>query len=326
VTFGNQLRSTSSTAHLVTVANTGNYAMTLTRAYIGGTDAGDYLIDPNTTSCSLTAGATLDAGQSCKVGIIFTPAATGTRTADLYFLNNTVTNMNTVQLNGYGTLPEPTFTITAPASGATETSGTAFTFSVSVTSSSGPKPTGTVTMLLNGTAITGSPATLNGSGVASLSVTSTTTGTNTLSAKYSGDSNYAADGPITETVTVDPTSARPRPTIAVKSSANPATLCSEVAFTVAVNGTGSEKPTGTVKLMKGTDLLGEASLDKGEAKIEHVSLKAGTNELTAHYDGDSRHEAATSSPFKQVVSASGLCASEANSGRARTDPGAPAAR
>ncbi|MGP8250792.1 MAG: choice-of-anchor D domain-containing protein, partial [Terracidiphilus sp.] len=184
--FGTQLRSTSSAAHLVTVANTGNSAMTLTRAYIGGTNTGDYKIDPNTTSCNLTAGATLAAGQSCKVGIIFTPAAAGTRSASLIFLDNTVTNMNTVGLAGTGTLPLPTFTITAPASSATETSGTAFTFSVSVTSS-GTQPTGTVTMLLNGTAISGSPATLNGSGVASLSVTSTKTGSNTLSATYNGD-------------------------------------------------------------------------------------------------------------------------------------------
>ncbi|MGP8252645.1 MAG: choice-of-anchor D domain-containing protein, partial [Terracidiphilus sp.] len=126
--FGNQLRSTSSTAHLVTVANTGNYSMVLTRAYIAGTNPGDFAIDPNTTSCNLTEGAALHNGESCKVGIIFTPAAAGTRSASLIFLDNTVTNMNTVGLAGTGTLPLPTFTITAPASAATETSGTAFTF------------------------------------------------------------------------------------------------------------------------------------------------------------------------------------------------------
>ncbi len=306
--FGAQLRNTSSAAHLVTVANTGNSAMTLTRAYITGTNAGDFAIDPNTTSCNLTANATLTQGESCKVGIIFTPAAAGFRTASLIFLDNTVTNMNTVGLAGTGTLPLPTFTITAPASSATETSGTAFTFSVSVTSS-GTQPTGTVTMLLNGTAISGSPATLNGSGVASLSVTSTKTGSNTLSATYNGDSNYSADGPITRTVTVNAEAVTKESKVTVDSSANPATVCSAVAFSVTVTGTGSEKPTGTVRLMDGAAMLGEATLIEGAARLPNLRLTAGTQELTANYSGDSTHEAAKSAPFKQLVVADTQCAS-----------------
>jgi len=274
---------------------------------LNGTDPGDFKIDPATTSCILTAGSVLNNGESCKVGIIFTPGAASGRTANLNFLDNTVNNINIVQLSGTGILPTPTFKITAPASGATETSGTPFTFSVSVTSTSGAQPTGTVKMLLNGTAITGSPATLNGSGVASLSVTSTTTGSNTLSATYSGDSNYAADGPITENVTVDAAAAKSGATVAVKSSANPATLCSEVAFSVSVTASGSQQPTGTVKLMKGTEMLGQASLDNGAANVEHVPLKVGTNVLTAQYDGDATHEAATSEPFRQLVSSGFAC-------------------
>ncbi len=306
--FGNQLRNTSSAAHLVTVANTGNDPMVLTRAYIAGTNPGDFAIDPNTTSCNLTANATLTQGDSCKVGIIFTPAAAGFRTASLIFLDNTVTNMNTVGLAGTGTLPLPTFTITAPASSATETSGTAFTFSVSVTSS-GTQPTGTVTMLLNGTAISGSPATLNGSGVASLSVTSTKTGSNTLSATYNGDSNYSADGPITRTVTVNAEAVTKESKVTVDSSANPATVCSAVAFSVTVTGTGSEKPTGTVRLMDGAAMLGEATLIEGAARLPNLRLTAGTQELTANYSGDSTHEAAKSAPFKQLVVADTQCAS-----------------
>ncbi len=324
--LGSQLRNTSGAARLVTVANTGNDSMVLTRAYIGGANPGDFAIDPNTTSCNLTANAVLNSGQSCKVGIIFTPSAAGARAASLIFLDNTVTNMNTVLLIGTGTLPSPTFTITAPSSGATETSGTPFTFSVSVTSSSGPQPTGTATMLLNGTAISGSPATLNSSGVASLSVTSTTTGTNTLSATYSGDSNYSADGPITRTVTVDAPAVTSKSKVAVTSSANPATACSAIAFSITVTGSGSEKPTGTVKLMKGTELLGEATLSKGAAKLPNIRLGAGTSKLTAHYNGDATHEAATSAPFKEMVSAGAGCAAEANRLRPINDTGELRAR
>ncbi len=308
VNFGSQFKGTSSPAHLVTLANTGNSAMTLTSYNFGGMNPGDFAMDPATTSCILTTGATLSAGQSCKVGVIFTPAASGARHGYLNFLDNTVTNMNTVYFSGTGTLPAPTFTITAPASGAMETSGTAFTFSVSVTSTSGPKPTGTVKMLLNGTAISGSPATLNGSAVASLSVTSTTTGTKTLSATYNGDANYAVAGPITRAFTIVAAASKPA-RVAVTSSANPATLCSAIAFSVAVTGTGNEMPSGAVTLMNGTELLGEASLVKGTASLKNIRLAAGTNELTANYLGDSTYEPAASAPFKQVVSASSSCVS-----------------
>ncbi|MGD0910259.1 MAG: Ig-like domain repeat protein [Terracidiphilus sp.] len=300
--FGAPLKGTSSTAHVVTVANTGNDPMVLTQAYISGTNPGDFAIDPDTTSCDLTAHSALVPGQSCKIGIIFTPAAGGARSGSLILLDNTVTSMNTVQFTGTGTLPTPTFSMTAPASAATETSGTAFTFSVSVTSSSGPQPTGKVTMLLNGAAISGSPVTLNGSGVASLSVASTTTGANTLSATYGGDTNYAADGPITRSITVNSAAVKIQPEVAVASSANPATACSAISFSFTVSGTSGETPTGTVKLMNGTDLIGNASLTNGAGTLPGVHLAAGTNVLTAQYSGDTTHESSTSSPFKQVVS------------------------
>jgi hypothetical protein len=260
------------------------------------------------------------------VGVIFTPAATGARSASLIFIDNTVTKMNTVQLAGTGTLPSPKFTITAPASGATETSGTAFTFSISVTSTSGPQPTGTVKMLLNGTAITGSPATLNGSGAASLSVTSTKTGSNTLSATYNGDSNYAATGPITENITVNAPAVKKQAKVTVVSSANPATACSAISFSVTVTGSGSEPPTGTVKLMNGTTLLGEALLHDGSARLPNLQLASGTNELVASYSGDSTYEAATSSPFKQLVSAGANCVPGPGTEQPLANPGYPRAR
>jgi hypothetical protein len=315
------VKSTAGSAHLVTVANTGNDSMVLTGATITGTNPGDFKIDPTTTSCILTEGSTLYSGQSCKVGVIFTPAALNSRTANLVFLNNTVTNMNTVQLSGFGVLPAPKFSITAPANNATETSGTAFTFSVSVTSSSGPQPTGTVTMLLNGTAVTGSPATLNGSGVASLSVTSTKTGSNTLSATYNGDSNYSAAGPNTHTITVNAPALKKQAKVALASSANPATACNAISFTVTVTGTGSEVPTGTVKLMNGAALLSEASLHDGSAVLPNLRLVSGTNQLTASYSGDSAYESATSSPLKQLVSGNVSCGSGSGTDHPLANPG-----
>ena len=106
--FPGQLKGSTSPAQMVTVANIGNNTLTLSNTVITGTNADDFAIDTNTTSCNLAAGATLLSGQSCKVGILFKPSAGGSRTASLVLLDNTVTNSNTVQLAGTGTLPPPT--------------------------------------------------------------------------------------------------------------------------------------------------------------------------------------------------------------------------
>ncbi len=297
--FGSQLRSSTSAAHLVTVANTGNSAMTLTNAVITGTNASDFSIDPTTTSCLLTPGSTLYSGQSCKIGILFKPAAAGGRSANLVLHDNTVTNSNTVQFYGSGTLPAPVFTITSPATSSSVKAGTAITFAVSVTSTTSPVPTGKVTMLLDGAAISGSPATLSSSGVASLSVVTSVTGTHTLSATYAGDTNYAAAGPITRTYTV--TAAAAVTKVTLSSTANPVQRCNRVTFSILVAGQGAEKPTGKVELRKGSTVLASAELKNGSARLTIFAPTAGVNLLTAHYDGDAQNSAATSAALEEMV-------------------------
>jgi hypothetical protein len=199
--FGGQLKGTSSAASVVTVANTGNDTLTLSVAgFFNGANPSNFAVDPNTTSCALTAGATLDAGTSCKIGFLFRPSGGGTFSANYVLQDNTVTNTNTIVLIGTGTLPLPTVLITSPPKGATVTSDTTVTFTATVTSSNAPAPTGTVTFKVNGTTI-GSAVTLSSSS-ASISFKASATGTNTLQAVYSGDSNYATTS-ASETVTVD---------------------------------------------------------------------------------------------------------------------------
>ncbi len=167
--WGFQVRGTTSGAYVVVLSNTGNDTLTLeSAAFFNGANPGDFAIDPNTTNCVLTAGATLNEGNSCKIGIVFKPSATGSRAANLVLQDNTITGTNTIQLAGTGTLPEPTMSITSPTSSTSLTEGVAFTFAVSVTSASSTKPTGTVTFKSNGTTIGSAP--LSTSGTASISV------------------------------------------------------------------------------------------------------------------------------------------------------------
>ncbi len=201
--FASQKTATASPAKPVTVANTGNATLTLTKAVITGANAADFTIDPNTTSCILTAGATLFAGQSCKVGIVFKPAAVGARAANLVFLDNTVTNSNTVQLSGTGSA---TLTKTALTS---------------------PK--------------------------------------------------------------------------------NPASVCTSLALSVAVTGTSGVKPTGTVRLKKGTSVLATTSLVNGTAKFSNLKLSVGVSVLAAKYEGDAANASSSSAPLQQTIVASGSC-------------------
>jgi Bacterial Ig-like domain (group 3) len=301
--FGGQLKGTTSAAKAVTVSNTGNDALVLSAAgFFNGPNPSVFAVDPSTTTCALTAGATLDAGRSCKIGFLFKPTVGGSLSANYVLQDNTVTGTNTIALSGVGTLPVPTFTITSPAASTSVTAGTAVTFSVSVTSTTSPAPTGKVTMLLDGVAIGGSPATLNSSGVASLSVVTSATGTHTLSATYTGDANYGTAGPITRTYTVTAASV-----VKLASSLNPAKTCKAVAFSVFVTGSSGITPTGNVVLKKGSTVLATAHLNYGAARLSTSALSVGTNMLTATYEGDANNPAATSPEFKEVVLTGGSC-------------------
>jgi len=303
LSFSSQLKGKASAAKLVTVSNTGNDAMVFTRVFVSGTNASDFTIDPNTTSCILTVGSQLAAGQSCKIGVIFTPGAAGSRAATIAFLDNTVTNSNVVQLSGVGTLPAATFAITAPATGTSVAAGTTVKFSVSVTSTTTPAPTGTVKFSVNGVAF-GSPVTLS-SGVASVNVTGLTAGTTTLTATYSGDANFAA-ATLSRPITVTAAAKAPA-TVKVAAKTNPATTCTSVVFSAAVTGKTTAKPTGVVELKEGSTVLVKAELSNGAATLTVPVLKAGTYTLTASYLGDSEYAASSSSALKETVSEGGVC-------------------
>jgi hypothetical protein len=289
--FANQGRGSASAAQLVTVTNTGNSNMTLTNVAITGANPGDFKVDNTTTTCMLTSGASLFAGQTCRIGVIFTPAAAGARSATLTLLDNTINGADSVTLNGTGALPAPTFKITSPANGASYTSGTAVPFSVSVTSTSGAQPTGTVQFKVDGASY-GSPVAVSSTGTASTSVTGLTTTTHTLSATYSGDTNYAAAGPISVSITV-------KAAATVKFAAPLTTQIESATKTVALNVTVTSKtapaPTGKVNFSVDGKSVATTSIVSGKASANAGTLAAGTHTLKAAYSGDQYHFASSTS-------------------------------
>ena len=159
-----------------------------------------------------------------------------------------------VDLYVTGTLPVATFKITSPSNGASYISGTAVPFKVTVTSASGPAPTGTVQFKVDG-ANYGSAVTL-ASGAASTSVTGLSVTSHTLSATYSGDTNYAAGGPISVSITV--TGTVPPPAVTLVPMMSTATSCGPLSFEVAVTGKAGSVPTGAVQLMDGQSQVASA--------------------------------------------------------------------
>ena len=309
--FGQQAMGTSGAVHLVTVSNTGNTTLTLSNnAVITGTNPGDFTINQPATTCPLTTGGTLEVGQTCQVGIVFKPAATGARTANLVFLDNTVTNSNTVQMDGTGT-----------SSAAQISPGTVSFPSTMVNHIA----TDSVTITNSGNAdLTVSGITLGGSNPKMFSSTSTCTGksiapkaTCTLTVTYepTAAGTQSATVKITDnapgsphTVALAGTAVAPAAaSVRLTSSANPATNCAPVVFTVSVTSPAGEPPVGSIQLKKGEDVLADATLIDGTARLTASGLPAGTNLLTAAYSGDATHAASNSAALAQTVTANSAC-------------------
>ncbi len=98
VTFGNQNVQTSSGAQKVTLTNSGTATLNINSIALSGTNASDFT---QTNNC----GPTLVANASCTMSIVFTPIATGTRTASLILTDNAPNSPQTVALSGIGNSP-----------------------------------------------------------------------------------------------------------------------------------------------------------------------------------------------------------------------------
>jgi Abnormal spindle-like microcephaly-assoc'd, ASPM-SPD-2-Hydin len=98
MSFGSVAVGTPSVLPL-TVTNTGVGDLHVTGIVMGGTNSGDVSIDPSTDHCT---GATVAQTTACSVGITFTPAAAGDRTATLTISDNALDSPQVVTVTGRG--------------------------------------------------------------------------------------------------------------------------------------------------------------------------------------------------------------------------------
>jgi hypothetical protein len=133
---------------------------------------------------------------------------------------------------------------------------------------------------------------------ASLSLTTLSVGAHTISARYSGDANYAADTSAGVAVTVDQAASA----TAVTSTVNPSFAGQSVTLTANVTS-GGPTPTGNVVFTSGSTTLGTVALNGGSAAYTTSSFDtAGTQTITAAYSGDANTQA-SSAQLSQVVNA-----------------------
>jgi len=116
VSFGNVAKGTASQPMQLTVTNTGGGQLLF--AYgpghsflppIVGVNANDFSIVGDTCLPFLQGG--VDPGQSCTIDVVFSPSATGAESAQLYLLDNAAGSPQTVNLSGYGTSVQATYTV-----------------------------------------------------------------------------------------------------------------------------------------------------------------------------------------------------------------------
>lgn len=153
-------------------------------------------------------------------------------------------------------------------------------------------PTGTVQFLQAGTPIGSAPVLQTGTYATATLPAATQTGS--ISAVYSGDSNFTGS-------TADPATVAARTQVSISSDRNPAPAGQPVTFTVHVTA-GSGTPGGSVQFSDGGATLGTAILVSGRATLSST-LDAGQHTIFASYSGDSTYPAG-SATLLQVVSKS----------------------
>jgi hypothetical protein len=155
-------------------------------------------------------------------------------------------------------------------------------------------PTGAVTFR-DGTAQLGTANVTAGS--AGMTISNLSMGTHSVTASYSGDSNFlpSTSSALTESAGKASTATN------IATSANPSYLNQTVTFKASVRSQYGGIATGTLIVKQGTTVLGTAALTNGQASYSTAYTTTGTRSITATYSGDSNNLGSTSAVLYQAV-------------------------
>jgi len=164
-------------------------------------------------------------------------------------------------------------------------------------------PTGTVTIYDGQTALASAPLQVNsnnGMETVSIPLDPLSAGVHTLTAQYSGDSNYPAFTFGNYTVAVG--GGRSTSTSLTASSTS-MTAGESITFNASVTGPGHSTPSGTVKFTAGSINLGTVATDSnGNASITTTSLTPGNYSVVAAFTGQQGSTSSESAPIALTIS------------------------
>ncbi len=248
-----------------------------------------------TTVTSGTPGTATCTTSSLAVG---TDAITATYSGDSNH------NGNSSTLSGGQVVSQASTNATVGSSLNPSTYGQAvsFTANVAAVAPAGGTPTGTVQFTVDGVNV-GSPVTLASGSATSGSTSTLAEGTHTITAVYSGVTDYAAS---TGTLSAGQTVNQATAATVVTSSANPSISGQSVTLTATISGqyglvkgrkgqAKSRNVTGTVAWSGNTGCSASTvtSGNPGTATCTTSTLPVGTDGITATYSGDSNHAGST---------------------------------
>ncbi len=229
---------------------------------------------------------------SGTMGTGISSSASGTTIAGAYADTNSVLHGFIYTL----ALTATTTTLTPVPTPNPSVFGEPVTLTASVSSIGGTPPNGETVTFKSGTTSLGT-AQLS-SGVASLTTTALPVGTDSITAVYGGDSDFAGSTSAAVSQTVGKASS----TTALTSSLNPSSFGQSVTFTATVSGQFGGTATGSVTFSNGSTSLGIVSLSGGSAILTTSALPVGADSITAVYSGDSDFAGSTSAAVSQTVS------------------------
>jgi len=261
---------------------------------------------PITYGTALSA-TQLDASSGGVAGaFVYTPAAgtvlpVGVQTLSAVFTPTDTTDYTSPTATVSITVNQATDTVGLTTSATSVPAGTPFTLTATVQSSTTGTPTGTVTFM-NGASVLGTASLANGA--AAFPTALLVPGIYTLTANYSGDTDFLSGISNPVTVTVLPATT----TTSLSASPNPAPFGTTVTFTATVSSLLGT-PAGSVSFYDGAALMGTVNLASGVATYSTSGLAVGAHNITAAYLGATGFAASTSSIVVEQIADFSISAS-----------------
>ena len=196
------------------------------------------------------------------------------------------------------TVNQITTTTTLASSVNPALAGQSVTFTATVQAGAGNSASGTVNFMDGSTSL--GTATL-ASNSAQRTVSTLAAGSHSITAIYSGSTNFAGSTSAALTETVNQSST----TTTLVSNLNPATFGQAVPFVATVQTASGGAATGSVTFYDGSSQMGIATVSNNGghnvAQFTFTGLLGGTHTITAAYTGDANYTASTSSALTETV-------------------------